>query len=51
MKGSFTEVEVVNRVYFFGLDEIELMYDEADSISAEKFMDGISTRRKELDAQ
>jgi len=51
VKGSFTEVEVVNRVYFFGLDEIELMYDEADSISAEKFMDGISTRRKELDAQ
>jgi hypothetical protein len=51
VKGSFTDVEMVNRVYFFGLDEIELMYDEADAMSAEEFMNEISTRRKKLDAQ
>jgi len=51
VKGSFTDVEMVNRVHLFALKEIETMYDEADAISAEDFMDEISTRRKKLDAQ
>lgn len=50
VKGSFTDVAMVNRVYFFALNEIESMYDEADAISAEDFMDDISSRRKHLDA-
>lgn len=51
VKGSITDVAMVNKVYFFALNEIESMYDEADAVSAEDFMDDISTRRKNLDAQ
>lgn len=51
VKGSFTDVEMVNKVYLFALKEIESMYDEVDAILAEDFMDEISIRRKKLDAQ
>ncbi|WP_042818072.1 ABC-three component system protein [Yersinia wautersii] len=51
VKDSITDVAMVNKVYFFALNEIESMYDESDTVSAEDFMDDISTRRKNLDAQ
>lgn len=51
VKDSITDIAMVNKVYFFALNEIESMYDESDTVPAEDFMDGISTRRKKLDAQ
>ncbi len=51
VKNSITDAAMVNKVYFFALDEIESMYDESDAESAENFMDDISNRRKKLDAQ
>lgn len=51
VKGSITDVAMVNKVYLFALNEIESMYDEPDAVSTEDFMDDISTRREKLDAQ
>lgn len=51
VKGSITDAATVNKVYFFALNEIESMYDESDAVSAEDFMENISNRRKNLDAQ
>lgn len=50
-RGSFTEVGMVNRVYVFPLDEVHSCCDEEETIAVEDFMDDISTRRKNLDAQ
>lgn len=51
VKGSITDVATVNKVYLFALNDIESMYDELDAVSAEDFMENISTRRKNLDAE
>lgn len=50
-KNSFTDIELVNKVYFFALDEIESIYNKDDSKSVVEFMNEISARRKLLDAQ
>ena len=49
--GSITYAATVNKVYIFALNEIVSMYDESDAVSAEEFMENISNRRKNLDAQ
>jgi len=51
VKGSITDAATVNKAYLFDLNEIESMYDEPDALSAEDFMENISNRRKNLDAQ
>lgn len=51
VKGSITDVAMVNKVYLFALNEIESLYDEPDTVSTEDFMNDISIRREKLDAQ